>query len=526
MPTYYVDYANGNDTTGDGSSLTPWKTIGKFFTSGANNDTCKVRGSSAAPHYEASISTVKTGLTIEADTGHTPEIRGSTGYATWAATGGTTNVYQTTCTTVAAAIYSVWNGTTKLTSTANVGACDALTNSFFIDDPGDLLHVNIGGSAPTQIEVVSTWSPNFLIMGAGATVRNLNFKYFGKAALSCTTANWTISGCTFSLWGPPFSVGCISISSTGATISSCTFTITGTEYPFAWAAGAGTATITGCTITNPSGLRVTVGTGHIISNTTVAGVTGGGVIPSIYISGTATACTITGCTTTSGAYGIKIDAGTDHVVTNCTCSNVTGDGIQFLTGVTATVSYCTTYDTYHAGFYATGAGCAITYHHCLAYSTHDIGQGYGWVCHTTAAITCYHCIAAFASRCTGIIRAGFYVLDAGSSLTLRNCIAYSNLTGIQAEAGTTYDVDYCLCNGNTNDYSGLSPGAHDVTGDPLFVSTVAYSEDFHLRSGSPCINTGVALVGFNDGFVGAAPDIGMYETAALVTSAISRLRRR
>ena len=35
--------------------------------------------------------------------------------------------------------------------------------------------------------------------------------------------------------------------------------------------------------------------------------------------------------------------------------------------------------------------------------------------------------------------------------------------------------------------------------------------DVRLRAGSPAIDAGIALPGFNDGFVGSAPDLGAFE---------------
>jgi hypothetical protein len=50
-----------------------------------------------------------------------------------------------------------------------------------------------------------------------------------------------------------------------------------------------------------------------------------------------------------------------------------------------------------------------------------------------------------------------------------------------------YNDVYDCASGN---YSGVTPGASCISADPKFVSLVAGSEDFHLASGSPCINTG------------------------------------
>ena len=51
---------------------------------------------------------------------------------------------------------------------------------------------------------------------------------------------------------------------------------------------------------------------------------------------------------------------------------------------------------------------------------------------------------------------------------------------------------------------------HGVTGDPRFVDRAAH--DYHLKSGSPAIDAGVAVSGVSDTWNGAAPDIGRFES--------------
>ncbi|MFC1614410.1 hypothetical protein ACFL5K_03860 [Gemmatimonadota bacterium] len=50
---------------------------------------------------------------------------------------------------------------------------------------------------------------------------------------------------------------------------------------------------------------------------------------------------------------------------------------------------------------------------------------------------------------------------------------------------------------------------HGKQADPYFVCQD--SGDLHLKSGSPCIDSGLVLPNINDGFHGAAPDMGAYE---------------
>ena len=68
MATYYIA-TDGNDSSGDGSTGTPWLTLAKFITASTNNDICMVKdgtySSIADPIWEdRTITAVNTGLAI------------------------------------------------------------------------------------------------------------------------------------------------------------------------------------------------------------------------------------------------------------------------------------------------------------------------------------------------------------------------------------------------------------------------------------------------------------------------------
>ena len=73
MATYYVDGVGGNDSTGNGTSGNPWKTLGKGYAMLNAGDTLRARTAT----YREQMSITKNGVTIENDAGHTPTIDGT-----------------------------------------------------------------------------------------------------------------------------------------------------------------------------------------------------------------------------------------------------------------------------------------------------------------------------------------------------------------------------------------------------------------------------------------------------------------
>ena len=75
----------------------------------------------------------------------------------------------------------------------------------------------------------------------------------------------------------------------------------------------------------------------------------------------------------------------------------------------------------------------------------------------------------------------------GSATVSSNIVAF-NSQGLYNDPGCSpFLSNNCVYNPGGYDYSGLSPGAGDISADPLFVS---YPSDLHLKITSPCINSG------------------------------------
>jgi hypothetical protein len=71
MATYYINADSGNDSTGSGTAVAPWKTLSKANTSATNGDTIIFQA--AVAHYTWATITLNTGMTL---TGPTPTAAG------------------------------------------------------------------------------------------------------------------------------------------------------------------------------------------------------------------------------------------------------------------------------------------------------------------------------------------------------------------------------------------------------------------------------------------------------------------
>ena len=93
-------------------------------------------------------------------------------------------------------------------------------------------------------------------------------------------------------------------------------------------------------------------------------------------------------------------------------------------------------------------------------------------------------------------------------LDYNNYICADTLVQVQLNSGIQYF-------NNLPDFTtafGLE--AHGLNVDPAFLDTA--TNNFHLKTGSPCVDAGLIIPGINDQwFLGNAPDMGAFETAAL-----------
>jgi hypothetical protein len=135
------------------------------------------------------------------------------------------------------------------------------------------------------------------------------------------------------------------------------------------------------------------------------------------------------------------------------------------------------------------------------------------------AIFCYHgnCTIVnttiFNNFATGGHGGGIY---AGPNTIIVNSILWNNYSDQVSDSTVTGSVNILY-----SDVMKSWPGLGNIDIDPLFADTA--NGDYQLRSGSPCIDSGVqdTMIIYNDGqdtlivppmdYIGSAPDMGAYE---------------
>lgn len=486
MATYYCDYKSGNNTN-DGATGTPWKTITYALTQMANSDTLLLRGDSAdvdTYYREDDLTCALNSVTIQNDTGHTPVWVATTRLTTWVATGGTVNVYEAAFAGIAQT--GCANGTTVLAPATDVANCDATTDSFYMDNVGGKLYVNIGGGAPTAIEASD--AVKFLLQTSGSGI-----------VVDGIICQWML---------PVFYVN-----GTTCTIRNCTTRYqlrerTATHLIFR--VSKDDCTIQDCTLTQPSTRACT--------NTIEIGVVG-----------TANRCTIDGCTFSGSSYAsssetINIQAGTGHVISDCVLDDFrTGILIKGAdTSVTLSGNTITDWTLYAA--YVQAGDVILSRNR---FYLQDAGGGKAAIRVTgNPALSVYHNVFHRLDHTGSNNGRAFdiYPTADGMAVTAKNNVVYGSRWGITYDGGggyaePTWALDY---NGfysiTTASFVNIAvgdQGTHNVTADPLFTDVAGY--DYTLTVSSPYRNTGVAIAGINDGtggstrFGGVAPDIGYWE---------------
>jgi parallel beta-helix repeat protein/predicted outer membrane repeat protein len=363
--------------------------------------------------------------------------------------------------------------------------------------------------------------------------------YSSPAITSCT-----ITGNTASRGG---GIYCEYYSSPA--ITNCTIT----ENTATWLGGgiiclsAASPAITNCIITgntastNGGGIRCEAGCAPVITNCIITGNTAAGSAGGIGCysipSPSITNCTITGNTADSGAGihcsnsspaitnciitgntastdggGINCDGYCSPVITNCTITGNTADsgaGIYCYISSPPTITNCTISDniasTNGGGIYCQHFSPPVITNCTISENMADSGGGI--YCSVFSSQTITNC--TIAGNTANSYGGGIWCSD--SSSTIKNTI----LWGDTAPAGKEIYRDlYSTITITYSDVEGGWIGTGNVNSDPLFVG----NSDYHLKAGSPCIDTGTstgAPTNDIDGDVrpkGAGYDIGSDES--------------
>ncbi|MDD5287824.1 MAG: DUF2341 domain-containing protein [Dehalococcoidales bacterium] len=224
-----------------------------------------------------------------------------------------------------------------------------------------------------------------------------------------------------------------------------------------------------------------------------SGQSGGGMYNIVDSSPTVTNCNFSGNSAGLDGGGMENIANSSPVVTNCTfsCNSVGqgGGGMSNASSSPAVTNCNFTSNTGDdgGGMYNGNSSPIVT--NCT-FSGNSVVYHGGGIYDQLSSTMVTNC--TFSSNSAGQIGGGIGVFS--SSPVVTNCIFFSNSAtlcggGISVDEGSPI-MDYNDFWNNTPDNYGdlASAGAHDISQNPLFVNVG--TGDYHLQTGSPCINVG------------------------------------
>src|SRR6185503_20191034 len=141
-------------------------------------------------------------------------------------------------------------------------------------------------------------------------------------------------------------------------------------------------------------------------------------------------------------------------------------------------------------------------------SSGDFNNGRRYLFHNTM-------LQAQASGCTNGLGGGAGVGGTGDTQLVHNTVSMNNIYQIWKNGGSFYQIggDNTFQNALTN--AASSPEVGGIVGVPKYASGNGWQSEsggmYQLAAGSPGYDQGLRINNFNDGYLGAAPDIGAAE---------------
>lgn len=174
----------------------------------------------------------------------------------------------------------------------------------------------------------------------------------------------------------------------------------------------------------------------------------------------------------------------------------TGDGLSNESDVRGGVR-CYGCKIYHNDGIGMRVGASSHFERCLFYRNGDDGL---------AITQWFNGVASYVDNCVFYLNGNDGIDTYTASINIMNTVMMDNgAYGIRFGNTDMDNVNFYFLKNNcvhgntsgaTNVNSGTLPGSGHITSDPLFTSTTDGSEDFTLKSSSPCKDAGLDVVGY------------------------------
>lgn len=377
---YYVDIDNGNDTTGTGTLVAPWKTLTHAETVAAANKTIGVKGSGTL--RETAVIAMKAGQLIAAMLGQSPKISRAILRTGFTLTAGQTITYEISTTDT---ISTAWQDTsTRLTVRASVALVEANPGSFFKDGAANKLYISCSDSADPATHTIETVAQSLVdgaaciyFGGNNCEIRGLilqhgvNSNVDALSATGCIIRNCILRyGQTGNGYGLRIKAGG-SVTSYGSTYTACLSNISNTSATY-----AGYSDVVSYAVTTP----VNTATPVVMSfdNSTFHHNAGGGVPQGV--------TALTGTITAHDNTGVGIFAPASSSFTPVAYSN-TSHGVQSNAATNVTLTTPNIYSNLGAGVTCNAAG--LTVNGGTVHNNSGVGIGSTGATLTVTGVTVY-----------------------------------------------------------------------------------------------------------------------------------------